>query len=102
MSQDETLQGETLHAFMGRLLCRLGIHKWLTVRNESKEYLRCLIRNEVRGKYCGLSVAAYDDASDRVCLRCRRLDFRIEQVEARLRKEEQLIFDVLKDAKAKT
>ena len=101
MSQDEAIPVETLHALMGRLLCRLGIHKWLTVRHESEECLRSLIRNEVRGRYCGLSVAAYDDASDRVCLRCRRLDFRIEQVEARLRKEEQLIFDVLKATKVK-
>jgi hypothetical protein len=86
---------------VGRLLCRLGIHNWLTIRCESPAYLRCLERNKAQGKYCGIVTCLGNWVVDRECLRCGKQDFRIEAAIKKFAEEEKLIAKRLKELEVK-
>lgn len=81
-----------------QFLCRIGLHKWIMIRHESEVYLRCLARNEVRGKYCGIVTGIGDEVTDRECLCCGKRDFRIEEVKRRVVEEERFIWERIKSA----
>ena len=88
----------SVHAVVMRVLCRIGLHRWIVLKVESETYLRCRVRNEVRNKYCGTVTGIGDWVVDKECICCGKKRLRIEQTKERLRSEEQFIWDRIKSA----
>ena len=75
-----------------KYLCRIGLHSWVRTGLVCRHELRCRIRNEVRGEYCGTAIG-FDWIEDNQCARCGLEDNRIAIETAAIRKEEQEKWD---------
>lgn len=78
-----------------RFLCRIGFHKWVTVRRESVAFLRCLARNEVRGRRGGVVTGLRDGVVDRECLCCGKQDFRVDDAKRAVLAEERIVWEII-------
>lgn len=79
-----------------KLFCLIGLHKWLYIKSESTDTIRCDIREKLYGKYMGRTSYTDDSVTDRVCARCRKEDFNIQKTKERILKEEAIIFEYAK------
>jgi hypothetical protein len=82
------------------LLCRIGCHKWRVFASENKAALECRVRNAVHNKHLGI-VSGVEYVTNRVCLRCFKLELGIEKFEERIWKDELFLKEVLENVNRK-
>jgi hypothetical protein len=82
-----------------KILCRIGVHKWLTVHSEREADLRHQARNAVRDEYSGVCCTGSRYIDDRFCECCGKREFRIGKRKLELIEEELKIWAVLKESR---
>lgn len=81
-----------------RLLCRLGLHEWRILRITSRGELESMVRNEVRGRYCGVGSGG-DWIVDQKCECCGYVDNQIEHETIAIKVREERVWDRLQKVK---
>ena len=72
-----------------RFLCRIGIHKWIDIKQTDRQSVRCVIRDRITGKRNGNSMNM-ELLFDRVCQCCGKRDDQISRAQGEIEAEEKL------------
>jgi hypothetical protein len=78
-----------VHGIVMRLLCVIGIHKWINVTQTDRQSVRCEIRDRITGKR-NANTMSMELLFDRVCQCCHERDDQIARAQEEIEAEEQI------------